>query len=337
MGKGNVLEITPPKNPPLLPAVVCTLYSCCAIIESSAGCSRRRRVLRGQRRGVVLTMSGMEYVMSKSSKVSVAVANSVNPVFAANILAKCDSVAGQALDVQIDSAKATDSFRAEFADLCIAAGVPTIKVGTAVQFDRKSEVGQALDKVLRERITEKARKSSHYNIKVHQVGNSDRYQPVAIWSDVRRCFEPVAGMVPNHTFTAAFALGVDLKSLPNVIEAPEGVKAWMRGNAVACRPDGRGQGMRDWIKNDVDQALSRGWRMDQSGKRKGGSRGEFDEALANLYKGTHHKRNRWERDNQDEEVVSDAQWKSLCEVIQTVAFNPALCDAVIAAANEAAN
>lgn len=286
--------------------------------------------------------------MAKSSKVAAAVAKSVSPVFAANILAKCDSVAGQALDVQIDSAKATDSFRAEFADLCIAAGVPTIKVGTAVQFDRKSEVGQALDKVLRERITEKARKSSHYNIKVHQVGNSDRYQPVAIWSDVRRCYEPVnkAGNIAekgdelresNHVFTAAFALGVDLKTLPNVVEAPEGVKAWMRGGAAGCRPDGRGQGMRDWIKNDVDQALSRGWRMDQSGKRKGGNRGEFDEALANLYKGTHHKRNRWERDNQDEEVVSDAQWKSLCEVIQTVAFNPALCEAVIAAANEAAN
>ena len=270
-----------------------------------------------------------------AAAVATAVKRSPDPTLAASILAKCDAVGAQAFEVQISTSKATDDFRAAFADLCIAAGVPTIKVGNAVQFDRKSEVGQALDKVLKARITKAASESDHYNVKVHRVGDSDRYQPVAIWSDVKRRFEPVAGMVPNHTFTAAFALGVDLKTLPNVIEAPEGVKAWMRGNAAGCRPDGRGQGMRDWINNDRDQALSRGWRMDQA-QRTAGARGDFADALAGLYKATTKKRGRWVKENEGDPIVSDEQWKALCDVIQTVAFDPDLCDAVIAAAERAA-
>lgn len=273
--------------------------------------------------------------MAKSNKVAAAVSKSVNPTLAANILAKCEAVGAQAFEVQISTAKATDDFRAAFADLCIAAGVPTIKVGNAIQFDRKSEVGQALDKVLKERITDAQRKSNHYDVKVHHVSGTDRYQPVAVWSDVKRRFEPVEGREANHVFTAAFALGVDLKLLPNVIEAPEGVKSWMRGNAAGCRPDGKGQGMRDWINNDRDQALSRGWRMDQT-QRKGGSRGDFADKLASLYKVTSPSRKRWAKENEDDSVVSDEQWKALCDVIQTVAFDPDLCDAVIAAAEEAA-
>ena len=120
-----------------------------------------------------------------------------------------------------------------------------------------------------------------------------------------------------------------------MIEAPEGTKAWMRGNAVACRPDGKGQGMRDWIKNDIDQALSRGWRMDASG-RGTSRRDEFDDLLAKLEKAGDKKRTRWERDNKDDPVVSAEQWKSLCALVQTLAFDPDLFDAVYQAADDLA-
>jgi hypothetical protein len=75
--------------------------------------------------------------------------------------------------------------------------------------------------------------------------------------------------------------------------------------------------------------------MDVSG-RAGGSRGDFADQLAGLYKASHKKRNRWERDNQDETVVTDQEWKALCDVIQMAAFDPDIARAMIMAAEEAA-
>lgn len=328
MGKGNGLELRRPKSAPLacrrlyIVPVMCYNRVVDGVFSSVASSARSTA------RGCPDTVRNGVIVMAKSNKVAAAVAKSVNPVFAANILAKCETVAGQALDVQIDSAKATESFREAFADLCIAAGVPTIEKDGAVVFNRESEVGKALDKVLRDKATESAKKRSHYDIAVAKVGDSDRYMPVKIWSSLKRKWEPVAGVVSNHTFTAAFALGVDLKSLSNVVEAPYGAKAWMRGGASGCRPDGKGQGQRDWIKNDIDQALSRGWRMDQS-KRSGGNNKDFADLLAGLEKAGVKKRARWEKDNGEGSVVSEDQWSTLCSIIVEAAFDPDLCDELI--------
>lgn len=285
--------------------------------------------------------------MAKSNKVvAAAVAKSVNPTLAANILAKCEAVAESAIDAEIGIAGITESFQAQFRELCLEARVPVINKDGAEVFDRESEVGKALDKVLKGKATESLKRRSNYNVEVFRVGDDDKFLPIQVWSELLKKWLPLnkSGdvakdgddlMEGNHTFTAAFALGVDLKALPGIAEKPLGAKAWLRGNAVGKRPDGKGKGMRDALNNVIDQALSRGWRMDVSG-RAAGSRGDFADQLAGLYKASHKKRNRWERDNQDEPVVTDEQWKALCDVIQTVAFDPDLCDAVIAAAEDAA-
>ena len=285
--------------------------------------------------------------MAKSNKVVAAVvAKSVNPVLAESILAKCEAVAESAIDAEIGIAGITESFQAQFRELCLEARVPVINKDGAEVFDRESEVGKALDKVLKGKATESLKRRSNYNVEVFRVGDDDKFLPVQVWSELLKKWLPLnkSGdvakdgddlMEGNHTFTAAFALGVDLKALPGIAEKPLGAKAWLRGNAVGKRPDGKGKGMRDALNNVIDQALSRGWRMDVSG-RAGGSRGDFADAVGNLYKVTNKKRNRWERDNQDETVVTDQEWKALCDVIQTAAFDPEIARAMIMAAEEAA-
>ncbi len=273
--------------------------------------------------------------MAKSNKVAVAVSKSVNPVLAGEILAKAQAVAVQAIDVQISTANDTESFRAAFADLCLAAGVPVIKRDGVEVFDRESEVGKALHAVLHDKATESAKTRAHYSVEVHQVGSDDKYLPVRMWSSLQRKWVPVDGApAVTHTFTAAFALGVDLKALASVAEKPNGVKAWMRGTMAGCRPDGKGQGMRDWIKNDIDQALSRGWKTDAAG-RAGGARQDFADLLNGLHKAGTKKRARYAKDNGDDSVVSEDQWSALCSIMLEAAFDPALADEIIAAADRA--
>lgn len=265
--------------------------------------------------------------MAKSNKsVAAAVAGSVNPSFAASILAQVEAVATQALDVQISTAKSSDSFREAFAALCLAAGVPTVKVGAVEMFDKDSEIGKALHVVLKARATESAKQRDHYAVEVHRVGDDDKYLPVRIWSTLQRKWVPVEDAPPaNHTFTAAFALGVDLKSLPSVAEKPNGVKAWLRGTIAGCRPDGKGQGLRDWINNDVDQALSRGWKMDASG-RGSVTQKDFADLLNGLHKAGTKKRARYAKDNGDDSVVSEDQWAALCAFVVEAAFNPQMLE-----------
>lgn len=287
---------------------------------------------------------------SVSSTVAAAV-KAVNPSFAAALLAKAEAVAAQAVDVQISTAETSDNFRAAFADLCIEAGVPVIKRDGVEVFDRESEIGKALHEVLKAKATESARTRAHYSVEVHRIGDQDKYLPVRIWSSLRRkwmhvdvngnAVDPndvadhgVALRESNHTFTAAFALGTDLKALPSVVESPNGAKAWLRGTMAGCRPDGKGQGMRDWIKNDVDQALSRGWRIEASG-RAGGNRQDFADLLNGLHKAGIKKRARFAKDNGDDSVVSEAQWAALCSIMVEAAFDPALADEIIASADRA--
>ena len=295
--------------------------------------------------------------MAKSNKVAVAVSKSVNSSMAADILAQVEKVAVKALDVQISTSVDTESFQSDFAALCIAAGVPVIKRDGVERFDRESEVGKALDVALRAKITESAKTRAHYSVEVHQVGNDDNFLPVRMWSRLAKKWAPIdvngnvvdpATVSPdmktashgvtlrqaNHTFTAAFALGVDLKALASVAEKPNGVKAWMRGTAVGERPDGKGQGMRDWIKNDVDQALSRGWKTDATG-RAGGAKQDFADLLNGLHKAGTKKRARYAKDNGVDSVVSEDQWSALCSIMLEAAFDPALADEIIAAADRA--
>lgn len=273
--------------------------------------------------------------MAKSNKVAVAVSKSVNPSMAADILAQVEKVAVKALDVQISTSVDTESFQSDFAALCLAAGVPVIKRDGVERFDRESEVGKALDVALRAKITESAKTRTHYSVEVHRVGEDDNYLPVRMWSRLAKKWIPVEGApAANHTFNAAFALGVDLKALPSVAEKPNGVKAWMRGTAVGERPDGKGQGMRDWIKNDVDQALSRGWKTDATG-RAGGNRQDFADLLNGLHKAGTKKRARYAKDNGVDSVVSEDQWSALCSIMLEAAFDPALADEIIAAADRA--
>ncbi len=261
--------------------------------------------------------------MSKSNKVAVAVAKSVNPSFARDILAQVDKVATKAIDVQISTSVDTESFRAEFRALCLAAGVPVVKRdGVTEVFDRESEVGKALDAALRAKATESAKTRAHYAVEVHRVGDDDKYLPVRIWSALQSKWIPVDNApAVNHTFTAAFALGVDLKALPSVAESPNGVKAWMRGTMAGCRPDGKGQGMRDWIKNDVDQALSRGWKTEVN-RRAAGNRQDLADLLNGLYKAGTKKRAAFAKDNGEDSVLSDDQWKALCAFVVDAAFMP---------------
>ena len=274
--------------------------------------------------------------MAKSNKVAAAVAKSVNPSMAADILAKAEAVAVKAIDVQISTSVDTESFQSDFAALCLAAGVPVIKRDGVERFDRESEVGKALHAVLKAKATESAKTRAHYSVEVHKVGDDDKYLPVRMWSRLTKKWTPVEPALPvNHTFTAAFALGVDLKALASVAEKPNGVKAWMRGTAVGERPDGKGQGMRDWINNDVDQALSRGWKADASG-RAGGAKQDFADLLNGLHKAGTKKRARFAKDNSDESVVSEDQWAALCALVQTLAFDPDLFDAVYQAADDLA-
>ena len=275
--------------------------------------------------------------MSKSNKaVNNAVAKSVNPSFAREILAQVDRVATKALDVQISTAVNTEEFQSDFAALCLAAGVPVIKRDGVERFDRESEVGKALDAALRVKVTESAKGRAHYSVEVHRVGDDDKYLPVRMWSRLAKKWTPVEpALAVNHTFTAAFALGVDLKTLPSVAEKPNGVKAWMRGNAVGERPDGKGQGMRDWIKNDVDQALSRGWKTDASGRASGTKKDLADVLNALDSKTNRNKRANYEKDNGVGSVVSQDQWAALCSIMVEAAFDPALADEIIAAADRA--
>lgn len=261
--------------------------------------------------------------MSKSNKVAVAVAKSVNPSFARDILAQVDKVATKAIDVQISTSVDTESFRAEFRALCLAAGVPVVKRdGVTEVFDRESEVGKALDAALRAKATESAKTRAHYSVEVHRVGDDDKYLPVRIWSALQSKWIPVDDApAVNHTFTAAFALGVDLKALPSVAEKPNGVKAWMRGTLAGCRPDGKGQGMRDWIKNDVDQALSRGWKTEVN-RRAAGNRQDFADLLNGLHKAGTKKRAAFAKDNGEDSVISEDQWKALCAFVVDAAFMP---------------
>ena len=274
--------------------------------------------------------------MAKSNKVVVAVSKSVNPSMAADILAKAEAVAVKAIDVQISTSVDTESFQSDFAALCLAAGVPVIKRDGVERFDRESEVGKALHAVLKTMATDSAKTRAHYSVEVHKVGDDDKYLPVRMWSRLTKKWTAVEPALPvNHTFTAAFALGVDLKTLAPVVEKPNGVKAWLRANVVGERPDGKGQGMRDWINNDVDQALSRGWKADASG-RAGGAKQDFADLLNGLHKAGTKKRARFAKDNSDDSVVSEDQWAALCALVQTLAFDPDLFDAVYQAADDLA-
>jgi hypothetical protein len=275
--------------------------------------------------------------MGKSNKVAVAVSKSVNPSFARDILAQVEAVATKAIDVQISTSNETESFRADFRALCLAAGVPVVKRdGVTEVFDRESEVGKALDEALRAKATESAKTRAHYSVEVHRVGDDDKYLPVRIWSPLQSKWVPVEGApAVNHTFTAAFALGVDLKTLPSVAEKPNGVKAWMRGTMAGCRPDGKGQGMRDWIKNDVDQALSRGWKTEVNRRSNNGGNDLADMLKALDNKTNRNKRTKYERDNGAGSVVSQDQWSMLCSIMFEAAFDPMLADEIIAAADRA--
>lgn len=275
--------------------------------------------------------------MGKSNKVAVAVSKSVNPSFARDILAQVEAVATKAVDVQISTSNETESFRADFRALCLAAGVPVVKRdGVTEVFDRESEVGKALDEALRAKATESAKTRAHYSVEVHRVGDDDKYLPVRIWSPLQSKWVPVEGApAVNHTFTAAFALGVDLKALPSVAEKPNGVKAWMRGTMAGCRPDGKGQGMRDWIKNDVDQALSRGWKTEVNRRSNNGGNDLADMLKALDNKTNRNKRTKYERDNGAGSVVSQDQWSMLCSIMFEAAFDPMLADEIIAAADRA--
>lgn len=291
--------------------------------------------------------------MSKSNKaVNNAVAKSVNPSFAREILAQVERVATKALDVQISTAVDTEAFQSDFAALCLAARVPTIKRNGVEVFDRESEVGKALDAALRVKVTESAKGRAHYSVEVYRVGDDDKYLPVRMWSRLTKKWSPIdiEGNVvnpenvedheiplrkPNHTFTAAFALGVDLKTLPSVAEKPYGVKAWLRGNVVGERPDGKGQGMRDWTKNDIDQSLSRGWKTDASGRASGTKKDLADVLNALDSKTNRNKRANYEKDNGVGSVVSQDQWEMLCSIMVEAAFDPALADEIIAAADRA--
>lgn len=275
--------------------------------------------------------------MGKSNKVAVAVSKSVNPSFARDILAQVEAVATKAVDVQISTSNETESFRADFRALCLAAGVPVVKRdGVTEVFDRESEVGKALDEALRAKATESAKTRAHYSVEVHRVGDDDKYLPVRIWSPLQSKWVPVEGApTVNHTFTAAFALGVDLKTLPSVAEKPNGVKAWMRGTMAGCRPDGKGQGMRDWIKNDVDQALSRGWKTEVNRRSNNGGNDLADMLKALDNKTNRNKRTKYERDNGAGSVVSQDQWSMLCSIMFEAAFDPMLADEIIAAADRA--
>lgn len=275
--------------------------------------------------------------MSKSNKaVNNAVAKSVNPSFAREILAQVERVATKAVDVQISTAVDTESFRAEFRALCLAAGVPVVKRdGVTEVFDRESEVGKALDAALRAMAIESAKTRAHYSVEVHHVVNEDKYLPVRIWSALQSKWVPVENApAVNHTFTAAFALGVDLKTLPSAAEKPNGVKAWMRGTLAGCRPDGKGQGMRDWIKNDIDQSLTRGWKTEVN-RRAAGNRQDFADLLNGLHKAGTKKRAAFAKDNGEDSVISEDQWKDICSIVVEMAFDPALADEIIAAADRA--
>lgn len=258
--------------------------------------------------------------MAKSNKVATVVSKSVNPPLAGEVLDLCGAVASQALDVQIKITKETESLRSEFARLCILAGVPLIKRDNALVYDKESEIGKALHNVLKDKATEAAKTRDHYSVGVHRVGSEDKYLPVSIWSKERKVFEPVKGAgAVNYNFSAAFALSVDLRDVPSVAESPNGVKAWLRGTAVGERPDGKGQGIRDWIKNDIDKALSRCWAADQT-VRIGGNKQDLHDLLKGLYKAGTKKRMKHEKDG--DIVVSDDQWKVLCAFVAEAAFNP---------------
>jgi len=262
--------------------------------------------------------------MSKSNKsvasaVAVAVP-SAKSVLATEILASVASVAKRAIDVQISTANDTDAFRADFRALCQLAGVPVIKKDGVEVFDRESEIGKKLTDALRAAATEEAKQRDHYSVEVHCVVGEDKYLPTRIWSTLLQKWIPVENAPPvNHTFTAAFALGVDLKGLASVVEKPNGVKAWLRGTVAGCRPDGKGQGMRDWIKNDVDQSITRGWKT-PAVQRASGNKQDLADLLNGLYKAGDKKRQKHEKNG--DTVVSDEQWKVLCAFALEAAFNP---------------
>lgn len=258
------------------------------------------------------------------------------------IVSALDKVAASAVETQIGITNTTESFRADFRDLCFLTNVPTVKRDGLEVFDRESEVGKKLTESLRAKVTEQVKARDHYSIPVYRVGAEDKYLPVRVWSSLRSrwCPVDVDGNVvdpatvspdmktashgvtlrePNHTFTAAFALGADLKDYPSVAESPSGVKAWLRGTASGERPDGKSTGMRDWVKNEIDQSISRGWKT-PAVARVGGAKQDLHDLLKGLYKAGKRKRDKHEKDG--ERVVSDDQWKALCEFVAEAAFNP---------------
>lgn len=304
-------------------------------MESSTGCSRRYapRVSR------FLTMSGLlevQYIMAKLNKAPSTTATAVRSDLESAIVSALDKVAASAVETQIGITNTTESFRADFRDLCFLTNVPTVKRDGLEVFDRESEVGKKLTESLRAKVTEQVKARDHYSIPVYRVGAEDKYLPVRVWSSLRSkwCPVDVEGNVvdpdkvkshgvalrePNHTFTAAFALGADLKDYPSVAESPSGVKAWLRGTASGERPDGKSTGMRDWVKNEIDQSISRGWKT-PAVARVGGAKQDLHDLLKGLYKAGKRKRDKHEKDG--ERVVSDDQWKALCEFVAEAAFNP---------------
>jgi len=284
--------------------------------------------------------------MAKSSNKS-----SVSAAVVSELHGEVVAVAEAALEAQAQITGASESFRERFRALCVRASIPVVKVNGVERFDKDSEKGKALHQLLSIEATKIAAKLTRFALEVYKVGDEDKYLPVRIWSGLESKWKPLntAGEVaatndkgevieeirkPNHVFTAAFALSADLKSLASHVEKPYGAKAWLRGDGQKKRPDNR-IGQRDWIKNDVHQALSRGWSMDATTGRTNGGAGEFDDLLANLHKAGAKKRDRFARDN-DEPVVSADQWSGLCALIQTLAFNPDLFEAVYQAADDLA-
>lgn len=264
--------------------------------------------------------------MAKANKVataSVAAAVASTVVLPANVVAGLENLGRDAADANVASHKASDGLRSRFAALCMEAGVPTIRKGQALVYDRASETGKAVSKILHKAIEDRVKESSFYDIPVYRVGEDDRYLPTRIWSEAVREFVPVKDTpAANHILTAQFALTANLKGLNSVAEKPFGLKAWLVGGANGERPDGRSQGMREGVKNGgVDKVESRLWASDVT-KRSAGSNKDFADLMSGLYKAGTKKRGRWSKDNGEDSVVSDDDYKALCALMERAVFDP---------------
>lgn len=270
--------------------------------------------------------------MSKAKKVasvSATVAQVVN--LPATVVSGLQNLGRDAADANIASQGASDGLRSRFAALCVEAGVPTIRKGQALVYDRASETGKAVSGVLHKAIEDRVKESRFYDVPVYRVGEDDRYLPTRIWSEALREFVPAKDTpAANHTLTAQFALTASLKGLNSVAEKPYGLKAWLVGGANGERPDGRAQGLREGVKNSgVDKVESRLWLSDVS-KRSAGNNKDIADLMAGLYKAGTKKRARWAKDNGEDSIVSDDLFKQVCDMAEMMVFDPEFAKQVLA-------